>query len=92
MEKEANNKLKSIEDIWKLEIEEMLKNPQTKEDFNAIGRKLNQAIDNNYNGDVIWDYQIDAAKKRAKVCDNWDKVAGNMIEANNYKECKREVA
>ncbi len=55
----------TAEDMWKYEIEEMLRNPQTKEDFDAIGLKLNYAIDN-YKID-IWDYQMQAAKKRAEI-------------------------
>ena len=52
--------------LWKLKIEEMLKNASTIEDLNALGAKFNEAIDNKYDVD-IWDYQLQAAKKMNQI-------------------------
>lgn len=65
------------EDIWKLEVEKMLKNPQTKEDFDALWAKFNEAIDNNYSGEVIWDYQLQVAKARARVYNQLEENTGD---------------
>jgi len=55
------------EDMWKIEVEGMIKNAETREDLNAIGVKFNMAIDNKYNLDTIWDYQMKAAKKMTEI-------------------------
>ena len=54
------------EDIWKYEMNNMLKNAKTYEDFNVIGLKINYAIDKKLNIKVI-DYQFKAAKKMTEI-------------------------
>lgn len=54
------------EDIWKLEFEELYRNAETKEDLNALGAKLNYAIDNKLDINVI-DYQFMGAKKMTEI-------------------------
>jgi hypothetical protein len=44
----------------------MINNAKTKEDLSAIGLKLNEAIDNKYNIDVM-DYQVKAASKLRNI-------------------------
>jgi hypothetical protein len=65
------------EELWKSEVEYLLKNVKDEKGLNALGAKFNEAIDNKYDIDdgVIWDYQLCASKK--------------MTEINNkYKESK----
>jgi hypothetical protein len=51
---------------FKSNLENMIENAQTKEDFNAIGLKINYAIDHNLNIDYTA-YQIKIAMKEAKI-------------------------
>ena len=44
----------------------MIDNAETKEDLNAIGLKLNEAIDNKYNINTF-DYQFKAARKMTEI-------------------------
>jgi len=69
--KDPLQKLKEAK--WQSKVEDMLKSPQTVEDFNALGKKYNEAIDNKLNVN-IWDYQMRAARKRAEVCYKWKNI------------------
>jgi hypothetical protein len=44
----------------------MIKNAKTDEDLDKIGLKLDEAIDNKYNIDVL-DYQFKAARKMTEI-------------------------
>jgi hypothetical protein len=55
------------EQIWASEVEYMIENADNKIDLNAIGAKLQYAIDNNLYGDLIWGYQLKAAKKMTEI-------------------------
>lgn len=44
----------------------MIDNAETKEDLNSIGLKLNEAIDNKYNINIV-DYQFKAARKLGEI-------------------------
>lgn len=55
-----------IVDNFKMNLENMIKNAKNDENLNAIGLKLNEAIDNKYNMDVL-DYQFKAARKMTEI-------------------------
>jgi len=48
-------------------LDKLLDSARTLEDISTIGVKLNEAIDNNYHGVDICDYQIKTAMKRKEI-------------------------
>jgi hypothetical protein len=51
---------------FKDNLENMIKNAKNDEDLDKIGLKLDEAIDNKYNLDVM-DYQFKAARKMTEI-------------------------
>ena len=74
MTKEISNKIENENvDTSKLksEIEKMIENAKTDEDFEIIGEKLDYAINNNFYSEIgVIDLQLAAANKEKQIYNN----------------------
>jgi hypothetical protein len=61
--------------LCEVSLKNMIENAKNIEDLNAIGAKLNEAIDKKYNFDIM-DYQFNAAKKMTEIYNELAKCRG----------------
>lgn len=53
------------EDLWRMEVEEMLNSADNKNDFRYLGSLITDGIDNGYKN--VYDYQLKSAMRLAKI-------------------------